>query len=105
MFIKFINRTLYKHSGVAYAGRSGEGVTESEFRRVVNTIEKEAHPKRNIALLYCSFGLGLRTKEMASLRIHHVLDTTVTECTPRLLFWCFTFPDWTSKQRISPCVS
>lgn len=27
-----------------------------------------------IALLYCSFGLGLRAKEMAALRIKHVLD-------------------------------
>ncbi|KVN60315.1 tyrosine-type recombinase/integrase [Burkholderia stagnalis] len=49
-------------------------LTESEFRRVVNAVKKEAHAKRNIALLYCSFGLGLRAKEMASLRIRHVLD-------------------------------
>lgn len=49
-------------------------LTESEFRRVVNAMKKEAHAKRNIALLYCSFGLGLRAKEMASLRLRHVLD-------------------------------
>ncbi|MGF6901890.1 tyrosine-type recombinase/integrase [Paraburkholderia sp. GAS348] len=49
-------------------------LTESEFRRVVNAVKKEAHPKRNVALLYCSFGLGLRAKEMASLRIRHILD-------------------------------
>lgn len=49
-------------------------LTESEFRRVVNAAKKEAHSKRNIALLYCSFGLGLRAKEMAALRIRHVLD-------------------------------
>jgi integrase/recombinase XerD len=48
-------------------------LTESEFRRVVNAMKKEAHAKRNVALLYCSFGLGLRAKEMASLRIRHVL--------------------------------
>jgi integrase/recombinase XerD len=50
-------------------------LTESELRRVVNTMKKEAHAKRNVALLYCSFGLGLRAKEMASLRIRHVLGT------------------------------
>lgn len=49
-------------------------LTESEFRRVVNAVKKEAHAKRNVALLYCSFGLGLRAKEMASLRILHVLN-------------------------------
>lgn len=48
-------------------------LSESEFRRVVNIVKKQAHSKRNIALLYCSFGLGLRAKEMASLKVHHVL--------------------------------
>jgi integrase/recombinase XerD len=36
-------------------------------------MKKEAHAKRNVALFYCSFGLGLRAKEMASLRIRHVV--------------------------------
>jgi integrase/recombinase XerD len=49
-------------------------LTESEFRRAVNAMKKEAHAKRNVALLYCSHGLGFRAKEMASLRIRHVLD-------------------------------
>lgn len=49
-------------------------LTESEFRRVINVVRKSAHAKRNVALLYCSFGLGLRAKEMASLRIRHILD-------------------------------
>jgi integrase/recombinase XerD len=49
-------------------------LTESEFRRVVNASKKETHAKRNVALLYCSFGLGLRAKEMAALRIRHVLN-------------------------------
>ncbi|ENG0237255.1 tyrosine-type recombinase/integrase [Burkholderia multivorans] len=49
-------------------------LTESEFRRVINAVKKEAHAKRNVALLYTSFGLGLRAKELASLRIRHVLD-------------------------------
>lgn len=48
-------------------------LSETEFRRVVNVVKKKAHSKRNIALLYCSFGLGLRAKEMAALKIKHVL--------------------------------
>ncbi|AMP02103.1 phage integrase family protein [Collimonas arenae] len=48
-------------------------LSETEFRRVVNLVKKKAHAKRNIALLYCSFGLGLRAKEMASLKVKHVL--------------------------------
>lgn len=48
-------------------------LSDSDFRRVINVVKKKAHSKRNIALLYCSFGLGLRAKEMASLKVHHVL--------------------------------
>jgi integrase/recombinase XerD len=48
-------------------------LSESELRRVINTVKKKAHAKRNIALLYCSFGLGLRAKEMAALSVKHVL--------------------------------
>jgi integrase/recombinase XerD len=48
-------------------------LSDAEFRRVVNMVKKKAHAKRNIALLYCSFGLGLRAKEMAALKVKHVL--------------------------------
>jgi integrase/recombinase XerD len=48
-------------------------LSEREFNRVINMVRKAAHAKRNVALLYCSFGLGLRAKEMASLRIQDVL--------------------------------
>ena len=48
-------------------------LTEREFLRVVNVVGKRPHASRNVALLYCSFGLGLRAKEMASLCIEHVL--------------------------------
>ncbi|OEZ60120.1 LuxR C-terminal-related transcriptional regulator [Duganella sp. HH105] len=48
-------------------------LSERELSRVVNVVKKKAHAKRNVALLYCSFGLGLRAKEMAALRIKHVL--------------------------------
>jgi integrase/recombinase XerD len=48
-------------------------LSEREFNRAVSAAKKKAHAKRNVALLYCSFGLGLRAKEMAALRIKHVL--------------------------------
>ncbi|MFC3469040.1 tyrosine-type recombinase/integrase [Massilia oculi] len=48
-------------------------LSERELSRVINLVKKKAHAKRNVALLYCSFGLGLRAKEMAALRIKHVL--------------------------------
>lgn len=47
---------------------------EREFSRAINTARKYAHAKRNVALLYLSYGLGLRAKEMASLKVRHVLD-------------------------------
>jgi integrase/recombinase XerD len=48
-------------------------LSERELSRVVNVVKKKAHAKRNAALLYCSFGLGLRAKEMAALKVRHVL--------------------------------
>lgn len=49
-------------------------LNEREFNRVLNSIKKKLHVKRNTALLYCSFGLGLRAKEMALLKVKSVLD-------------------------------
>ncbi len=48
-------------------------LTELEIHRVEKSLIKRPHTKRNMALLWCSLGLGLRAKELASLRIHHVL--------------------------------
>lgn len=48
-------------------------LSERELSRVVNVAKKKAHAKRNVALLYCSFGLGLRAKEMAALQVKHML--------------------------------
>lgn len=36
-------------------------------------VKKKSHAQLNIALLYCSFGLCLRAKEMAALKIKRVL--------------------------------
>jgi len=49
-------------------------LNEKEFTRTVATARKYAHAKRNVALLYFSYGLGLRAKEMSSLKIRHVQD-------------------------------
>lgn len=48
-------------------------LTEQEFKRVLNVVRRLRHAKRNVAVLYISFGLGLRAKEMAALQIKHVL--------------------------------
>lgn len=47
-------------------------LSEWELSRVVNVVKKKAHATRSVALLYCSFSLGLRAKEMAALCIKHV---------------------------------
>lgn len=50
-------------------------LTEQELRRTLRVISKKPHAKRNTALLWCSFGLGLRAKELAGLRVEHVLGS------------------------------
>lgn len=49
-------------------------LTENEFKRLLKIISTGKNAKRNTALLYFSFGLGLRAKEMSLLKINHVLD-------------------------------
>ncbi len=51
-------------------------LTENEFKRLLKIILSGKNAKRNTALLYFSFGLGLRAKEMSLLKINHVLDET-----------------------------
>ncbi len=54
--------------------RRAQVITESEFRRVIAVAKETNHGKRNAALVYMSFALGLRAKELATLRIADVLD-------------------------------
>jgi integrase/recombinase XerD len=49
-------------------------LTENEFKRLVKVVAAGSHVKRNIALLYVSYGLGLRAKEMSLLKVSHVLN-------------------------------
>ena len=51
-------------------------LTEAEFARALSIAKNTKHGTRNVALLYASFGLGLRAKEMATLRICDVLTDT-----------------------------
>ena len=48
-------------------------LSPSEFKHVIAVANTKQHAKRNIALLFMSFGLGLRVKEMSSLRIQDVV--------------------------------
>lgn len=50
-------------------------LTEAEFKRLLLIAKDGQMPLRNIAMIYCSFGLGLRVKEIASLKISDVFDT------------------------------
>ncbi|MBS0288002.1 MAG: site-specific integrase [Proteobacteria bacterium] len=49
-------------------------LTENEFKRLLKIVLSGKNAKRNTALLYFSFGLGLRAKEMSLLKINHVLN-------------------------------
>ena len=51
-------------------------LTENEFKRLLKIVLSGKNAKRNTALLYFSFGLGLRAKEMSLLKINHALDET-----------------------------
>lgn len=53
---------------------SAKVLTEDEFKRLLKVVEAGGHAKRNLALLYFSFGLGLRAKELAALKIEDVMD-------------------------------
>ena len=48
-------------------------LTEAEFARVLSVTKDSRHWTRNVALLYSSFALGLRAKEMATLRVRDVV--------------------------------
>jgi integrase/recombinase XerD len=49
-------------------------LTDAEFRRVLAVAKDRRHGKRNTALLYLSFAMGLRAKEIAMLRLRDVVD-------------------------------
>jgi integrase/recombinase XerD len=50
-------------------------LTESKFKRLLLVAKDSSIAVRNVALIYCSFGLGLRAKEIASLTLADVADS------------------------------
>ena len=49
-------------------------LTEQEFKRIITIAKDNAQGARNVAIIYCSFGLGLRVKEIAALKVGDVCD-------------------------------
>lgn len=50
-------------------------LSEAEFKLLLLIAKKGKYSTRNLALVYCSFGLGLRAKEIAALTIADVANT------------------------------
>ena len=50
-------------------------LTENEFKRLLIMAKDSPFALRNVAIIYCSFGLGLRVKEISSLKINDVFDS------------------------------
>ena len=50
-------------------GREGKAkvLTASEFKRLLVIAKNGKHAIRNVVMIYCSYGLGLRAKEITSL--------------------------------------
>lgn len=48
--------------------------TEGELRRLFSVTKAGQHARRNAAMLAVSYRLGLRAKEIAALKVKHVLD-------------------------------
>ena len=53
-------------------------LTEQEFERLLLIAGNGQFATRNLALIYCSFGLGLRAKEIAALKISDIADDNYT---------------------------
>lgn len=49
-------------------------LNEQEFKRLLIIAKDSSFALRNVALIYCSFGLGLRVKEIAALTFKDVID-------------------------------
>ncbi len=49
-------------------------LNENEFKRLLVMAKDSPFALRNVAIIYCSFGLGLRVKEIAALAFKDILD-------------------------------
>lgn len=50
-------------------------LTENEFKLITLVAKEGKYGARNLAMIYCSFGLGLRAKEIASLTLGDVANS------------------------------
>lgn len=50
-------------------------LTENEFKLLLLVAKEGKFATRNLAIIYCSFGLGLRAKEIVSLTIEDVANS------------------------------
>lgn len=69
------------------AGKTGSArvLDDKEFKQVLKFIEIGSHAKRNTAIIVLSFYLGLRSKELAALRIGDVFNDGSIKKVLRLL--------------------
>lgn len=49
-------------------------LNENEFKRLLIIAKDSPFALRNVAIIYCSYGLGLRVKEISSLTIQDIID-------------------------------
>jgi integrase/recombinase XerD len=49
-------------------------LNENEFKRLLVMAKDSPFALRNVAIIYCSFGLGLRVKEISALTFKDIVD-------------------------------
>lgn len=52
-------------------------LSDREFKRVLAVANSMRHAERNVAILYLSFALGLRVKEISSLKVSDIFDESL----------------------------
>jgi integrase/recombinase XerD len=72
--VNIIFSRIWRHIMGIERGKS-RVLTSQEYKRVVKVSGVGRHGLRNVLLLHLSFFLGLRSKEMASLRIKDLVDS------------------------------
>ncbi len=68
-------------------GKTGQAkvLDEKELKQVLRVVESGNHPKRNIAIVIMSNYIGLRSKELASLKLSDVIEHDSIKKTLRLI--------------------
>ncbi|MCL5272891.1 MAG: hypothetical protein M1486_06300 [Gammaproteobacteria bacterium] len=69
------HRTLWRT--MAKKGKA-RVLNENEFKRLLIMAKDSSFALRNVAIIYCSFGLGLRVKEIAALTFQDMWKTIPT---------------------------